>query len=112
MVVAPRAIEGISAAQMEIDSYYTRDEIDAHIETYNTGLKTELGLLEPEPEDADEDVLEGLPEPEEIEPVEETPEQEASPGEDTPSDAESQEPPPAEAPAPEEARAPEAGETP
>jgi hypothetical protein len=64
MIVAPRAIEGISASQTHLDGYYTADEAEEHIETYNRALKVELGLETPEPEADDEEAAELLFEPE------------------------------------------------
>ena len=64
MVIAPRAIEGIAAAQSELDGYYTPEQARVHIEAYNQALKVELGLDTPAPAEDDAAAAEQLVEPE------------------------------------------------
>jgi hypothetical protein len=68
IIIAPRAIEGLAAAQMELDRYYTPDQAGEHIAAYTRGLKSELGLLieSAEEAEADEDILRELLEPEQL----------------------------------------------
>lgn len=86
MIVAPRAIEGIAAAQSELDGYYTQEQARAHIETYNQALKVELGLDTPAPAEDDAAAAEQLVEPEALEqqPPEDAP---PPPDDSAPSDA-------------------------
>ncbi len=63
VVVAPRAIEGISDTQRQLDGYYTPEQARAHADAYNLALKQELGLDTPAPEASDQEAAEALIEP-------------------------------------------------
>ena len=68
--IAPQAIEGVAATQMDLDRYYTPAQASEHIEAYNRALKLELGLIseddttEDGEDESDEDILQDLLEPE------------------------------------------------
>ena len=111
VLIAPRAIDGVAATQMELDRYYTSEQASEHIEVYNRALQTELGLLVEEvvEEEADEDILQDLLEPEQLStergdtppgpaPADETSEAPADETPEAPADETSSAPEPEEAP--------------